>query len=341
MPVHATISGSYIPPDQLGSGTPGSTVYLRGDGVWATPAGGGGTSDHSLLTNLEADDHTQYFNTARGDARYSLLAHNHTGTYQPLTVVLTNTTASFTTAQETKLAGIAAGATANSSDATLLNRANHTGTQLASTISDFNSAADARVAAASVNALADVTVTSPTTGQVLKYNGTAWVNDTDATGGGGGGGLTFVEAALTSTQAFSTTTFANVTQLVAAMDANSTYMVDCFVTFQSAATTTGLGLGYTSPADCRVMAEITVPITSTAAASQLRTFFPNAAVAVNTGTVLGTGVTAINSNHTARINGIIRTGATAGNFQVQARSEVNASAVTLQIGSRLVLIKLA
>ena len=42
MPVHATISGSYIPPDQLGSGTPGSTVYLRGDGVWATPAGGGG-----------------------------------------------------------------------------------------------------------------------------------------------------------------------------------------------------------------------------------------------------------------------------------------------------------
>lgn len=56
---------------------------------------------------------------------------------QPLATVLTNTTASFTTAQETKLAGIATGATANSSDATLLNRANHTGTQTASTISDF------------------------------------------------------------------------------------------------------------------------------------------------------------------------------------------------------------
>jgi hypothetical protein len=37
----------------------------------------------------------------------------------------------------TKLAGIATGATANSSDATLLDRANHTGTQLATTISDF------------------------------------------------------------------------------------------------------------------------------------------------------------------------------------------------------------
>lgn len=38
----------------------------------------------------------------------------------------------------TKLNGIASGATANSSDATLLARANHTGTQLAATISDFD-----------------------------------------------------------------------------------------------------------------------------------------------------------------------------------------------------------
>jgi hypothetical protein len=53
----------------------------------------------------------------------------------------------FTAADDTKLAGIATGATANSSDATLLARANHTGTQLAATISDFNTAADARVVA--------------------------------------------------------------------------------------------------------------------------------------------------------------------------------------------------
>ena len=45
--------------------------------------------------------------------------------------------------------------------------------------------ADARIAAASVNDLADVTVSSPSNGQVLKWNGSAWVNDTDATGGGG------------------------------------------------------------------------------------------------------------------------------------------------------------
>ena len=44
----------------------------------------------------------------------------------------------YTNAEKSKLSGIASGATSNSSDATLLNRANHTGTQLASSISDFN-----------------------------------------------------------------------------------------------------------------------------------------------------------------------------------------------------------
>lgn len=56
--------------------------------------------------------------------------------YQPLSSVLTNTTASFTTALLTKLNGIAAGATANDTDANLKNRANHTGTQSADTITD-------------------------------------------------------------------------------------------------------------------------------------------------------------------------------------------------------------
>ena len=60
---------------------------------------------------------------------------------QAHSAVLDATTASYTTAEETKLSGIATGATANSSDATLLDRANHTGTQLMSTISDAGTAA--------------------------------------------------------------------------------------------------------------------------------------------------------------------------------------------------------
>ena len=50
----------------------------------------------------------------------------------------------------------------------------------------------------SINELSDVTISSPSTGQVLKYNGSAWVNDTDATGGGG--------ATLGSRQTFTATT---------------------------------------------------------------------------------------------------------------------------------------
>lgn len=40
-------------------------------------------ADHSGLLNLDADDHAQYHNDARGDARYSPLAHDHSGVYEP------------------------------------------------------------------------------------------------------------------------------------------------------------------------------------------------------------------------------------------------------------------
>jgi len=53
-------------------------------------------------------------------------------------------------AAKTKLDGIATGATANQTDAYLLNRANHTGTQTASTISDFAASASAAAPVQSV-----------------------------------------------------------------------------------------------------------------------------------------------------------------------------------------------
>ena len=62
----------------------------------------------------------------------------------PANTILGNNTGSssdileLTTAQTRTLLNVADGATANSSDATLLARANHTGTQTASTISDFD-----------------------------------------------------------------------------------------------------------------------------------------------------------------------------------------------------------
>ncbi len=60
------------------------TLKLKaGNGLTAWNAlayisGAGGGTDHGALTGLGDDDHPQYLNQARGDARYPLLAHTHT-----------------------------------------------------------------------------------------------------------------------------------------------------------------------------------------------------------------------------------------------------------------------
>jgi len=79
-------------------------------------------------------------------------------------------------AEQTKLAGIAAGATANDTDSNLKNRANHTGTQLAATISDLSSAIaeatfpsdDIWYASAGTSSGSNLLVTQTSTGNILK-----------------------------------------------------------------------------------------------------------------------------------------------------------------------------
>jgi hypothetical protein len=83
-----------------------------------------------------------------------------------------------TGADKAKLNGVATGATANSADATLLDRGNHTGTQAASTINDFNSATRAQTEAELV-AGANVTITPASSGATRTLT-------IAATGGGGG-----------------------------------------------------------------------------------------------------------------------------------------------------------
>lgn len=50
----------------------GNSLLGSGDLVIS---GGGGATDHGALTGLADDDHTQYHNDARGDARYAALSH--------------------------------------------------------------------------------------------------------------------------------------------------------------------------------------------------------------------------------------------------------------------------
>lgn len=75
--------------------------------------------------------------------------------------------------------------TAATSASTAFAAASHT--HPASAITDFATAADARIAAATLAALSDVSQSSPTDGQALVYRGGAWANETISGGGGGGG----------------------------------------------------------------------------------------------------------------------------------------------------------
>jgi plastocyanin len=59
--------------------------------------------------------------------------------------------------------------------------------------------------ASNLDGLTDVTITTPTAGQVLKYNGSSWTNDVDATSGGGGSGGTVTSVSVTSANGFAGT----------------------------------------------------------------------------------------------------------------------------------------
>ena len=85
---------------------------------------------------------------------------------------------------------------------------------LSSTTSGVMTWTTAGVSITNLDSLTDVTITTPTTGQVLKYNGSIWINDVDAVSGGGvatvsvvsANGFTGTVATATSTPAITITT---------------------------------------------------------------------------------------------------------------------------------------
>lgn len=159
---------------------------------------------NTRLQNLAADPGSPaagryYYNTTDNTFRWYngtafvtglTSAHAGTGGAAHADVVAAGASGFMTGADKTKLNGIATGATANSANATLLARANHTGTQLAATISDFNTAvrtnrldqmavptADVSIGGFKATNLADGTVATDaaTYGQLLQVqNGTDW-----------------------------------------------------------------------------------------------------------------------------------------------------------------------
>ena len=145
---------------KLGDGsTPWATLpYFVADGAPGTPGVGvpvGGTANQ-VLAKIDATDYnTQWVNQSGGGATNlsttrdatSVTVASDTGTDATLAAATSLLAGVQTAADKAKLDAIEAGATANATNAQLRDRATHTGTQAASTISDFNTAADARVSA--------------------------------------------------------------------------------------------------------------------------------------------------------------------------------------------------
>lgn len=123
------------------TGTPNSGTFLRGDGTWGTVAGSG------TVTSVAMTVPTGLSIAGSPITGSGTLAVTYTSGYQ-----------GYTTVEATKLSGIAAGATANQTNAYLLNRANHTGTQAIGTVDGLQTALDGKLSISSGTALSSNTI---------------------------------------------------------------------------------------------------------------------------------------------------------------------------------------
>lgn len=123
----------------------------------------------------------------------------------------------------------------------------------------------------------------------------------------------------------STTTEAAVTGVSFDGAANTTYEIEIFGAVQSAATTTGVGLGFDIPADASIVGLTTMAVNTTGGTNTIET------IADNTVLNAGSGIRAANTNSPVYGKYLVKL-VTAGTVQLVAKSEVAASAVTLMGG---------
>lgn len=128
---------------------------------------------------------------------------------------------------------------------------------------------------------------------------------------------------LASNSTVSTTAYANVSGLSFSATANTTYIVELFGAYRTAATTTGIALALDVPTGATVIGQVTVNSSATAHLGLEQ-------IADATATGVSTGVRAANTNTPIKGKWIVAVGATAGTIQLMQRSEVAASNTVLQ-----------
>lgn len=128
---------------------------------------------------------------------------------------------------------------------------------------------------------------------------------------------------LGSNSTVSTTAFANVTGLSFSALANTKYLITLNGAYQTAATTTGIGLALDIPTGATIIGNNIVLTSATALGGTEQ-------IADATTTGATTGVRALNTNTPIQCFWIVSVGGTAGTIQLMQRSEIAASNTVLQ-----------
>lgn len=151
----------------------------------------------------------------------------------------------------------------------------------------------------------------------------------------GGGGSTATLTVLGSDQTTTSTSYADVTGLTAALEADTRYQFEFFVAWRSSNSSEGIGLAIGGPASpATLMANIAI---NSGANYYL---FVSAATAYDSGPLSNAG--AWTTSRAAHVRGVIVTGAAAGSLALRFRAKTGgANSATIKAGSALVVTPLS
>ena len=147
-------------------------LYLRSGATWASLPLDGDISSAIAAHIAAPDPHTQYLTGTEADAAYAPIGHVGAGGAAHANAVASGAAGFMTGADKAKLDGVAAGATANATDAQLRDRSTHTGSQAISTVAGLQAALDGKLAS-TANAVSATKLATARTINGVAFDGTA------------------------------------------------------------------------------------------------------------------------------------------------------------------------